>query len=80
MSEAKVTMDMHPGMIHSPQTLSFHRPLQTYFKQLAKFGLSVDRLEEWISHKKSDSGPRAEAENKARKEIPLFLYLRAKKQ
>lgn len=79
ISESRSDIDMHPGMESSPQTISFHRPLQYYFKALAKAGFVVDRLEEWTSHKSSDSGPRARAENNARKEIPLFLYLRAKK-
>lgn len=79
MSESTSAIDMHPGMPDSPQTISFHRPLQYYFKALAKAGFAVDRFEEWISHKDSDSGPRARAENVARKEIPLFLYMRAKK-
>jgi ubiquinone/menaquinone biosynthesis C-methylase UbiE len=79
LSDSKSEMDMHPGMFNSPKTLSFHRSMQTYFKQLAKFGFAVDRLEEWISHKVSDNGPRMDAENKARKEIPMFMYLRAKK-
>ncbi len=79
ISESATAIDMHPGMKDSPQTISFHRPLQYYFKAFMKAGFVVDRLEEWISHKESDSGPRAQAENKARKEIPLFLYLRAKK-
>ncbi len=78
-SESRESIDMHPGMKDSPQTLSFHRPLQYYFKLLGKAGFAVDRLEEWISHKSSDSGPRAKAENLSRKEIPLFLYLRANK-
>ncbi len=78
-SESRESIDMHPGMKDSPQTLSFHRPLQYYFKLLGKAGFAVDRLEEWISHKSSDSGPRAKAENLSRKEIPLFLYLRAQK-
>lgn len=79
MSESTSAIEMHPGMTDSPQTISFHRPLQYYFKALAKAGFAVDRLEEWISHKDSDSGPRARAENNARKEIPLFLYLGAKR-
>lgn len=77
MSESAEAIDMHPGMTDSPQTLSFHRPLQYYFKALAKAGFAVDRLEEWISHKNSNSGGRAVAENNSRKEIPLFLYLKA---
>lgn len=79
LSESKSSIDMHPGIPNSAQTLSFHRPLQFYFKLLGKSGFAVDRLEEWISHRESDSGPRAKAENGARKEIPLFLYLRAQK-
>jgi ubiquinone/menaquinone biosynthesis C-methylase UbiE len=79
LSTSKVAMDMHPGIVGSPQTISFHRPLQTYFKQMTKFGFAIDKLEEWISHKVSDNGPRMDAENRARKEFPLFMYLRAKK-
>ena len=60
-------------------TFSFHRPLQTYAKALAKAGFLISRMEEWNSHKKSQPGPRAEAENRARKEIPLFLAIEAQK-
>jgi hypothetical protein len=42
--------------------------------------LFIRTIEEWISHKNSDSGPRAEAENSARKEIPLFMALEFVKQ
>ena len=35
-------------------------------------------MEEWISNKKSEPGKRAKAENRSRKEIPLFLALRSK--
>jgi len=79
LSESREDIDMHPGMKDSPQTVSFHRSLQYYMKALFKAGFVIDRFEEWISHKDSDSGPRAKAENLARKEIPLFLYMRAKK-
>jgi len=82
LSESKSTIDMHPGKSadgETPElTISFHRPLQYYFKVFGKHGFGVDRLEEWISHKESNSGPRKDAENKARNEIPLFLALRAK--
>lgn len=79
LSESRSSIDMHPGMKDSPQTISFHRPLQYYVKALSKAGFVIDRFEEWISHKDSDSGPRAQAENRSRKEIPLFLYIRARK-
>ncbi len=72
-------IDMHPGVKNSEQTVSYHRSLQDFFKVLAKTGFSVARLEEWISHKKSQAGPRQKAEDTARKEIPLFLMLEARK-
>lgn len=71
---------IHPGSPKSPKTVSFHRPLQWYWKTLAKAGFSVGRLEEWISHKVSQKGPRAVAEDRARKEIPLFLFMEARLQ
>jgi hypothetical protein len=41
--------------------------------------LLIDSIEEWPSHKSSTSGPKAAAENAARKEIPMFLAIRAVK-
>jgi hypothetical protein len=40
----------------------------------------VTRLEEWSSNKTSQPGKRAEAENTARREFPLFMYIRAEKR
>ncbi len=80
MSESTVKIQMHPGDKPDEVTLSFHRPLQVYFKFLRKAGLLVRGIEEWISHKSSEPGPRAAAENKIRKEIPIFLYLEGVKQ
>lgn len=77
--ESKVKIQMRPGSDESVVTVSFHRPLQFFVKALAKAGFVVSNLEEWTSHKHSDSGPRAEEENRARKEIPMFMYLEAKK-
>jgi ubiquinone/menaquinone biosynthesis C-methylase UbiE len=79
LSEAKIKIDMHPGEKLAQFTLTFHRPLQFYFKALHKAGFAVTALEEWNSHKKSEPGPRAKAEDAARKEIPLFLCLVAVK-
>lgn len=80
ISESEAGIAMHPGLEPSASTISFHHPLQFYFKALHKAGFSVSRLEEWNSQKKSQPGPRADAENKARKEFPLFLALEARKQ
>ena len=79
LSESKAKIEMHPGANKSEYTISFHRPLQFYFKALSKAGFCVTRLEEWNSNKKSEPGPRKEAEDRARKEIPLFLFLEALK-
>ena len=46
---------------------------------MAKEGFAIAKLEEWISHKRSERGPRQSAEDISRKEIPLFLMLEAKK-
>ena len=81
LSESKVKIDMTPGSNTNKKfTVSFHRPLQVYIKALAKYHFAVTRLEEWESHRESEKGPRQKSENKARKEIPLFMCLEVKKQ
>lgn len=80
MSESKVKIQMHPGDKPDEITVSFHRPIQYYFKALNKSGFLVGRLEEWISHKSSAKGPKKAAEDRGRKEIPMFLCLEAIKQ
>jgi ubiquinone/menaquinone biosynthesis C-methylase UbiE len=77
LSESKEPIQMHPGNKPWEKTISFHRPLQFYFKALGKNGLFVSRLEEWSSNKLSEPGPKKAAEDKARHEFPLFLYLEA---
>lgn len=77
LSEMKIPIQMHPGSAPSEITWTFHRPLQLYFKALKKNGFAVIDLEEWISYKESQSGPRAKAENRIRKEIPLFIAILA---
>lgn len=79
LSENKVKIQMHPGDDPQDVTWSFHRPLQFYFKLFSKNNLAVTRLEEWGSHTRTPHGPRAEAENRARAEFPLFLYLEISK-
>jgi SAM-dependent methyltransferase len=82
LSDSRAKIDMRPGSLGpratSEYTVSFHRPLQAYVKALAKYGFAVTRLEEWISDKASEPGPRAKEENRIRKEIPLFLYMEAR--
>ncbi len=79
LSAFETKIDMHPGKKGSAQTISYHRSLQDYSKMMAKEGFAIAKLEEWISHKRSERGPRQSAEDIARKEIPLFLMIEAKK-
>ncbi|MDB5333232.1 MAG: hypothetical protein JWP03_4383 [Phycisphaerales bacterium] len=69
----------NPGKDPDVYTWSFHKPLELYVRALRNAGLLIDALEEWPSHKTSQQGPRAAAENSARKEIPMFLAIRAVK-
>ncbi len=78
MSESRIEIDMTPGETDIKKkkiTISFHRSLQTYFKSMNKSGFAITHLEEWISHKKSEKGKRAQEEDRMRKEIPIFLCL-----
>ncbi len=77
--ETRVKIQMKPGDDPGLTTVSFHRPLQFYVKTLVNSGFVITNLEEWTSHKTSDSGPRAAEENRARNEIPMFLYLEARR-
>ena len=73
----KAPIVMHPGKKDSRYTWTFHKPLEDYVNALRNAGLLIDALEEWPSHKTSEPGPRQAAENTARKEIPLFMAIRA---
>ncbi len=77
MSELKLPIEMHPGEKTGEVTWSYHRPLSSYFKALKNAGFVVEDMEEWGSHKTSQPGGRAKAENLARDEFPLFMAVRA---
>ena len=80
LSEEEISIDMNPGSSTNKElTTSFHRPLQVYSKAFHKNGLAISKIEEWISHKKSEAGLRSEAEDRARKEFPLFMCLELRK-
>lgn len=72
---------MNPGEVaggaQASTTYTFHRPTQSYIKALAGTGFMVDALEQWPSSRTSQPGPRAAEENRARREIPMFLAFRA---
>jgi ubiquinone/menaquinone biosynthesis C-methylase UbiE len=73
----KTPIVTHPGSAPDQYTWTFHKPIEAYVKGLRNAGLLIDAIEEWPSHKTSTSGPRAGAENTARKEIPMFMAIRA---
>ncbi len=78
MSEININIDMNPGekvQKFKQYTKSFHIPLQSYFRAFNNNNFVVKNLEEWISNKKSQNGPRQKIEDIARKEIPMFMCL-----
>ena len=80
LRESKEEIDMKPGSKSSDSlTVSFHRPLQYYTKLFSATGFAVTHLEEWISHKQSQVGPRQKEEDRTRSEIPLFLFMEIRK-
>lgn len=80
LSAYEVPIQAHPGSAPHEKTFSYHRPLSAYVAALARHGFAVTAIEEWASHKTSDRGPRARAENVAREEIPLFMAIKAEKR
>ncbi|MCC5829725.1 MAG: class I SAM-dependent methyltransferase [Phycisphaeraceae bacterium] len=76
LSNRRHPIQMHPGARPGVVTWTYHRPLGEYVRCLSAGGYVIDALEEWPGHRVSTSGPRAPAENLARREIPLFLALR----
>jgi ubiquinone/menaquinone biosynthesis C-methylase UbiE len=79
LTPSKASIEMRPGSKASVTTVSFHRSLQDHMKALRGAGFVVTRLEEWISHRQSEDGPRKKAEDAARKEFPLFLAFEVKR-
>lgn len=83
LSPGADTIVMNPGEVAAGMptvtTLTFHRPIEAYIKAMADAGLMIDALEEWPSRRASQQGPRAKEENRARREIPMFLGIRAVK-
>ncbi|HED53668.1 MAG TPA: methyltransferase domain-containing protein [Phycisphaerales bacterium] len=74
---------MNPGEVarggEAVRTFTYNRPFEHYIKALSSAGLLVDDVEEWPSRRKSEPGPRAAEENRARREIPLFMAISARK-
>jgi SAM-dependent methyltransferase len=80
LSPGQHRISMHPGNAPDVVTWTFHRPLQAYVKALNAAGFVIESLEEWAGQRTSEPGPRANEENRSRREIPLFLAIRAVKR
>lgn len=75
MNPLKIPIQTNPSQKEkSATTYSYHYPISSYFGWLKQAGLQVLDLQEWISDKKSE-GAKAKMEDRARREIPLFLAL-----
>lgn len=79
MTPIKIPINAHPGEENSPLTWSFHHPLEDYTNYLFGNGFLIEKIEEWISEKKSD-GKAAKMENRAREEFPMFMTILAVKK
>lgn len=76
-SPLRIPINMHPGNgAKSPLTWSFHYPLAFYSEFLFKHGFLIEKIEEWVSDKKS-VGDAAKMENRGRSEFPLFMAILA---
>lgn len=79
MSHLEVPIDSSPfDKRDNKITFSYHYPLSAYTEMLSDNGFLIEKIEEWVSDKKSEGGM-AMIENKARKEFPLFMAVIARK-
>lgn len=60
-------------------TRSFHRPISAYVNHLASFGFRVDAMDEVPGNPALRGNSHALATDRAEREIPLFLALRARR-
>ena len=83
MTERTQDIVMNPGQVSNGApaitTQTHHRPMSAYINAITGSGMMVDSVEEWSSKRISQPGPRADAENTAREEIPMFLAIRSVK-
>jgi len=78
LSPLKIPIQVHPGQKGGKEVWAFHYPLSMITRFLSAACFVIREIEEWTSDKKS-SGAAARMENRARKEFPLFLAIKAQK-
>ncbi|MGH2449405.1 MAG: class I SAM-dependent methyltransferase [Chloroflexota bacterium] len=74
-----VPMKAYPGKEQKGVTRSFHRPIEAYVNLLGDNGLLVDRMDEVPGYGLGGEERTNKAAAAARREIPLFLGIRARK-
>ncbi len=83
LSERPSEIVMNPGAVAGGEdpvtTTTHHRPIGRYAEALGAAGFTLESLEEWASARTSEPGPRADEENRARAEFPMFLAFRARR-
>jgi SAM-dependent methyltransferase len=78
LTSAALPIKTHPGKpSDTSATTSFHRPLSAYIDACGKAGLGIVAAEELCSHRRGSKGSRSSAEDRAAKEIPVFMVLTA---
>lgn len=82
LSEYQTRISTHPGAARgsaeaAQETLSTHRPLSVYIEACAAAGLAIIGCDELTNPRRGTHGHRFAAEDRAAKEIPLFLVLTA---
>jgi ubiquinone/menaquinone biosynthesis C-methylase UbiE len=78
MTPQEIPILTNPGKKESENTWSYHYPLSAYSEILFDNGFLIEKIEEWVSDKKS-TGSKAAMEDRARKEFPLFMAIVARK-
>lgn len=77
MSPQEIPIQTNPGKGGTSETTySYHHPLSEYCSWLMGEKFVIGAMEEWCSDKKSEGG-KAKMEDRARREIPLFLAILA---
>jgi ubiquinone/menaquinone biosynthesis C-methylase UbiE len=79
LSSLKIPILAHPGKPNGPMTWSFHYSLSQLSQWLSEAGFLITAIDEWTSDKQSQ-GKVAKQENLSRREIPLFMYIKAVKK
>lgn len=78
--EREIVITTHPGKVASEQTIFYHRSFGTIIETMARCGLVLSGCEELLSHRRSQKGPRSDAEHTAAEEFPMFLMLEVRQQ